>query len=300
MSQRKIITGLGYCGVDHLCIVPRIPIDDKVQAVKILEQGGGPVSTAIVAASRLGAQTVLISALGSDSRADTILKDLAREGVDTSSIKLRLGAESPVAFCWIQQDSGKRSIVWNHGSVNPLLPEEVNVKIVRESGLLHLDGHHIEAAIRAAETAREAGTVVMLDAGTIVPGIESLMELADIIIASEKFAENFTGEKDSELAVEKLFVKNTMFAAVTLGIKGSIGFAGGKLYHQAAMQVEVVDTTGAGDVFHGAFAYKYINGGKWQECMCFASAVAALKCTKLGGRTGIPDLITVNNFLEQA
>ena len=77
MNQIKTITGLGYCSADHLCLVPRIPVDDKVQAVQTLEQGGGPAATAIFTAARLGAKTALISAIGGDLRGDTILKGLA-------------------------------------------------------------------------------------------------------------------------------------------------------------------------------------------------------------------------------
>lgn len=298
MDKRKIITGLGYCSMDHLCLVPRIPVDDKVQVSQILEQGGGPAATAIVTAARLGSKTSLVSAIGSDQRGEIILEGLAREGVDTSNIKVRLGSESPVAFCWIQEGCGKRSIAWSHGSVSPLLAEEVNTAIIRESGLLHLDGHHTEAAIKAAQVARKAGTIVMLDAGTIVPGIEELLDLADIIIASERFAHKYTGANDPEIALKKLYGTNTKFSGVTLGVSGSIGFDSKTIIRQPAMKVDVVDTTGAGDVFHGAFAYKYVNGGKWRDCLRFATAVSALKCTKLGGRSGIPTLTETENFLS--
>lgn len=298
MKTSKNIVGLGYCSMDYLCIVPRIPQDDKVQASVTLEQGGGPAATAICAAARLGAGTAFISAVGDDERGQAILKSMALEGVDTASVKLRLGAESPVAFCWIQESTGKRSIAWSHGSVKALLPEEVNAAAIRDAGLLHLDGHHPEAAIRAATIARESDTLVSLDAGTVVPRIDELVALSDIVIASEKFAARFTGDGQPEVAVKKLFGQNTKFAAVTSGDRGSIGWDGKQLYHQPAFPIKVVDTTGAGDVFHGAFAYRCINGGKWQDCLRFAAAVAALKCTRLGGRTGIPLLSETEQFLS--
>jgi ribokinase len=299
MKSKRKITGLGYCSIDYLCTVPRIPQDDKVQAHETMEQGGGPVATAICAAARLGAKTSFISAVGDDSRGQSILKGLALEGVDTTGIKLRIGAESPVAFCWIKDNTGHRSIVWSHGSIKPLLPEEVNVALVRDSGLLHLDGHHTDAAIYAAKIAHVSRTAVMLDAGTMVPRIDELLALADIVIASKKFSERFTGKKNAETAMKTMFTKNTKFAAVTLGAKGSIGFDGRTIYHQPSFPVEVVDTTGAGDVFHGAFAYRYATGGDWQACLRFATAVAALKCTKLGGRTGIPTLAETELFLQE-
>ena len=170
---------------------------------------------------------------------------------------------------------------------------------LRDSGLLHLDGHHTDAAIHAAKIARDSGTAVMLDAGTMVPRIDELLVLADIVIASKKFAERFTGKEKVETALKIMFTRNTKFAVVTLGPHGSMGFDGKTFYHQPSFPVEVIDTTGAGDVFHGAFAYRYVNGGDWQACLRFATAVAALKCTKLGGRTGIPTLAETEHFLQE-
>lgn len=296
---KKMITGLGYCGLDYLSLVPNIPIDDKAEIIQSLIQGGGPAATAACAAARLGAKTTFIGAIGDDVPGQEILTEFAHSGVDTSNIKLRLNAASPKAFCWIEQNSGKRSIAWTHGTARTLLPEEVNAALIKQSDLLNFDGHQTAAAIRAAEIARESGTTVLLDAGTLTDGIERLIELSDIIIASEKFAERYTGTPDTEESLKRFFGKNSKFVAVTLGNKGSIGFDGKKFYRQAAFAVEVVDTTGAGDVFHGAFAYKYVNGGGWNECLRFAAAVSALKCTKFGGRTGIPDLQTVEKFLEE-
>ncbi len=296
--SKNTITGLGYCGLDYLSLVPNVPIDDKVEIVQSLIQGGGPAATAACTVARLGAKTAFIGAIGDDAPGQEILNEFAHNGVDTSNIKLRLNAASPKAFCWIEQNSGKRSIAWTHGTARALLPEEVNAALVKQSDLLNLDGHQTAAAIRAAEIAHESKTTVLLDAGTLTDGIERLLELSDIIIASEKFAERYTGSVEPEESLRRLFSKNTRFAAVTLGDKGSVGFDGKKFYRQAAFEVDVVDTTGAGDVFHGAFAYKYVSKCTWRECLRFATAVSALKCTKFGGRTGIPTLAEAENFLE--
>lgn len=298
MAKYGKITGLGYCSIDHLCIVPRIPHDEKVETISTLEQGGGPAATAICTAGRLGAKTRFIGTVGADSRGEFILDEMAKDGIDTSSIKIRLGAESPVSYCWIEKKTGSRSIAWTMGTTKVLLPEEVNETVVKDSDLLHLDGHHTQAAIHAAKVARESGTVICLDAGSLLLEIEQLMELTDIIIASEKFLQKFTGEADLKKALTVIYQKNTRFVAVTLGDKGSIGYDGKNFIEQKAYKVNVVDTTGAGDAFHGAFAFKYLNGGDWKKCLEFASAVAALKCTKLGGRTGIPTLSKIENWLK--
>jgi sulfofructose kinase len=293
------ITGLGYCSLDYLCVVPKIPLDEKVEATKTLEQGGGPAATAICTAARLGATTVFIGAVGDDSRADKILREMAHDGVDTSNVKIRLGAESPVAFCWIEEKTGKRSIAWTKGTVASLLPEEVNTSAIQSSDLLHIEGHHPQAALRAAEVARKANIPICLDAGSVLPGIEKLIELADIIIVSEGFVKNYTSGNDFAGFLKEIYTKNTRFAGVTLGGKGCLGFDGKNYLNQKAHKVDVVDTTGAGDVYHGAFAYRYITGGSWKECMEFASVVSALKCRKLGGRTGIPTLAEIAKWQQR-
>ncbi|MFA6561000.1 MAG: PfkB family carbohydrate kinase [Verrucomicrobiia bacterium] len=299
MSAKATITGLGFCGMDYLCLVPHIPLDDKVEILQSAVQGGGPSVNAIAAAARLGAATAFIGCVGNDQRGRDIVAGLAAEGVDVSGMKTREDAESAVGFCWIEKQSGKRSIAWTGGTARPLSVDEIAQDLIRTSKLLHLDGHQTEAAIAAAKLARQRGVAVSIDAGTLVPGIEQLLGLADIIIASEKFARRYTGQSDIETAAQKLFAAHCKFSAVTMGSEGSVGFDGRELFRCPAFKVTTVDTTGAGDAFHGAFVYEYVRGGTWPECLRFASAVAALKCTQFGGRAGFPDLKTTEEFLKQ-
>ena len=298
MNPAPLITGIGYCGMDYLCIVPYVPLDDKVEMVKSLVQGGGPAVTAIVAAARLGARTAFCSAVGDDERGAQIVSGLSAEGIDTRGVKIRRGAESPAGFCWIEQKSGKRSIAWTRGSARPLSPRELDRAAIMNSCVLHLDGHQTQAALAAAKLARKHGVAVSIDAGTLVPKIDELLALSDIVIASEKFALRYTGETRMDAAVKKLFASGRLFSAVTMGKSGSIGFDGKRLLRCPAFKVDVVDTTGAGDVFHGAFAFAFASGKPWGECLRFASAVSALKCTQLGGRTGIPNLKTTYKFMR--
>ncbi len=301
-KNRYDLIGLGYCGLDYSCLTPRIPTDDKVEAQETLTQGGGPAATATVAAARLGLRTGFLGGVGDDERGSAILAAFAHEGVDIAGMVRRTGAESPAAFCWTDSSNGHRSIVWTRGSVLPLTPEEVAPARIESARLLHLDGHQTAAALRAAQIARAAGVTVALDAGTIVPEIDRLLALCDIIIASEKFMERHIGTEDPEDAVRKLFqagCAGCKFSAVTLGSRGSVGFDGQRLYRQPAFSVPVVDTTGAGDVFHGAFACGFLRGGDWAECLRFAAAAAAIKCTKFGGRTGIPTLAQTEQFMRE-
>ena len=292
------IAGLGFCGLDYLCIVPRIPIDDKVEIIQSLIQGGGPAATAIVTAARLGARTAFIGAVGDDVRGLEILKGLKEEKIDTQYIQRKNCKESPAAFCWIDKQSGNRSIAWTKGSALPMNPELVDPDFIASLKLLHLDGHNIDAAIKAARIAKEKGVIVSLDAGTLIPGIEVLVDLADVCIASESFARKYTGENDLPKAAGKMFHKGCVVAAVTSGKEGVFAVTPNGSIKTEAFKVDVVDTTGAGDVFHGAFAYGYIKGWEISRILEFASATAAIKCTKFGGRTGIPTAVEVNQFLQ--
>ncbi|MDD3546504.1 MAG: PfkB family carbohydrate kinase [Kiritimatiellae bacterium] len=300
MSFAPKITGVGYCGMDYLCIVPSVPHDDKVEIVDSLIQGGGPAVTAVVAAARLGAGAAFCGVVGDDERGRQILRGLKDEGVRTNGVKVRKKAESPAGFCWIDRQSGKRSIAWTKGSARPLAPREIDRAVICASDLLHLDGHHARAALAAAKIARGNGVTVSVDAGTLMPGIEDVLALGEIIIASARFAALFTGLRSPAAAVRKLFLPGCRFAGITLGKRGSVGFDGKRIFRCPPYEVPaVVDTTGAGDTYHGAFAFAAAQGRPWEDCMRFATVVAALKCTRLGGRTGIPNLRTAERHLKK-
>ncbi len=299
-NQKKIdFVGLGFCSNDYICLLPEIPIDHKVQMLEHLIQGGGPAATATVAAARLGVGTAFISTVGDDDAGKRILSDLEAEGVDTSAMLRRENSSSPIAYCWIDQPTGKRSIAWTRGSLKELLPSEVDMDLVRSAKLLHLDGHNTEAAIAAAAEARKAGVLVNLDAGTIRPGIEKIIENTDIFFTSEYFARTWTKEQDLEKALMKLLDAGAKVTGITVGSKGSLAWDNGKIIYCPSFDISpIVDTTGAGYTFHSAFGVRYLECGDIYESMRFASAVAGLKCRKLGGRAGLPDRKTVNDYLN--
>jgi sugar/nucleoside kinase (ribokinase family) len=291
------IAGLGFCGLDTLSLLPFIPLDGKVEILSHLVQGGGPSATAIVTAARLGAGTAFIGAIGDDERGRMILKGFNEERVNTDYLQIKEGKESPAAFCWIEKETGKRSIAWSKGSSLPLDPAKVDEKFIASLKLLHLDGHNTEAAIKAAEIAKKHGVIVSLDAGTLVKDIEILVTLSDVCIASEFFALKYTGADNIQKAAEILFQTGCKIAAVTSGEHGVYAITAEEQFKKEAFKVPVVDTTGAGDVFHGAFAFAFIQGWSTEKALEFSSAVAAMKCMKFGGRTGIPTIEEVNNFL---
>ncbi len=290
---------LGYCSNDYLCRIPEIPIDSKVEIIERMVQGGGPAGDAAVGAARLGLRAAFVSSVGNDMEGEIILADFAAEQVDTSAIAVRKDGSSPVAYCWITPD-GKRSVAWSKKNLVLLKEDEIPVAMIRNARMLHLDGHHPDAAVAAAKVAKAAGVLINLDAGTFTPRIDELLQLADILIASEAFARKWSGENDLEKALRKLGSLPAKVVGVTAGSEGSMVLDGDEILHCPAFtNLPVVDTTGAGDAYHCGFGAAYLRGMELSECMRFGSAFAGLKCGKLGARAGLPSRAETEAFLKE-
>ena len=226
-----------------------------------------------------------------------MLADFAAEGVSTAGVLIRRGGKSPIAYCWITPD-GKRSVAWTRNRLEMMTAAEVPLDLVRGARVLHLDGHHTEAALAAAREARKAGVLVSYDAGTFVTGYEELLRNADILIASAHFARTWSGESDPRRALAKLATLGAAVTGVTLGEAGSMVMDRGEVLVCPASPIRPEDTTGAGDAYHAGFAVKYLTCQDLAACMRFASAVAALKCRKLGARAGLPTLAETEAFIR--
>jgi len=295
------IIGLGYSAVDYLGVVPHMPeMDTKLEIECFTRQGGGVTATAMVAAARLGAATAFVGAVGDDDLGDFTVRELDREGVDTSQVVRVPGASSQFSFIMVHKSTGKRTILWTRSNVPPLDPAALDRDFIASCKVLHIDRHEVGAAIQAAHWAHEAGAIVVMDAGTYAPEVDDLLPHADVLITSHAFATDLTGEPDPAQSVRALLMGRRI-AGVTCGDKGSwFATRDGDEFRVPAFEVDVVDTTGAGDVFHGAFSFGLARRWNARQCARFASAVAALKCTKLGGRAGIPTYAQTQRFLSSA
>jgi ribokinase len=157
----------------------------------------------------------------------------------------------------------------------------------------------VEASIEAARQAKEMGFTVVMDAGTLREGYQELVCMVDVLIASERFGSALVGpDKPVHKALEVLSQWGPKEVVITLGPKGSIGWSGGERASQKAFPIDAVDTTGAGDVYHGAYIYGLLRGWNMADCMRFASAVSALKCMEIGARKGIPTLEETRDFMK--
>ncbi len=296
------VVGLGQCSLDNLFIIDSFPEPDtKKEVIDWTTAGGGPVATALVSLSRLGISCSFHGIIGDDEAGKKISDSLKAEKVDIKGLSVRPQSCSQVAFIAVETGSGRRTIFWKRPSSEPLKPEELLVNFLDNTDFLLIDGLMTGASFHAVRMAREKNIPVMLDAGRMREGMVELARLCDYVVASEEFGREFFGNCgtfDAEAAVRHMSSFGSRASTITLGDRGSITMAGNKIFHTPAFRVEVVDTTGAGDVFHGGYIYGLLKKWDINDVVRFASAFAALKCRQLGGREGIPALSEVENFLS--
>lgn len=291
------VAGLGQCSLDFIAFADKYPAEDsKKEVFDSTIEGGGPAATALVALSRLNVKTFFIGVVSDDLAGKEIKEGLEREGVDTRSLLVRPGGESQKAFIIVNRKTGARNIFWQRPTVERLKPKDAPEKLIKKSDLLLLDGLMLEASLKAANIARENNVPVMLDAGGLRPGMLRLAGLSDYIVASRDFA--LAVAKTPEDALKRLGRLKPRAVTITLGAEGSITQSGGKTFRTRAFRVRAVDTTGAGDVFHGGYVYGLLRGWDMEKTVEFASAFAALKCLKPGGRAGIPALSKTLDFIK--
>lgn len=293
------VVGLGQACIDYLGRVSSYPEEDgKVELLDLHMQCGGPASTALATLSRMGIQTSFLGSISDDAFGMEIVKGLKEEKIDHTFLKRTPGYTSQFAFIAVNRDDGKRTIFWTRGSVPQLKSTDVDLSPFPGARILHTDGLMVEASMEAARQAREMGLKVVMDAGTLRNGYLDLVSMVDILIASERFGSALVGtDEPVDKALEALSKRGPKEVVITLGPKGSVGWKGGERVWQEAFPIKATDTTGAGDVYHGAYIYGLLKGWDMTECMRFASAASALKCMEMGARKGIPTLQKTLNFM---
>jgi sulfofructose kinase len=292
--------GFGICAADYLCIVPKYPeLDEKTEAIEFSLQGGGPVATALVTLARLGCTTTFIGRIGDDTNGKFLLNEFAREKVDTTGIIIDESTPTNQAFIWIDQQSGKKSIVLNNKHYRKVLPTEINLDHIGSLSYLLIDGRDTAATFELIKYAKTKGARIIIDAGSHRDRMDELLSLVDYPVVSESFCQKHLRLTDYKEAIKKLLDFGAKAAVVTCGSNGCYGGDLDGIYYQPAFQLNVVDTTGAGDVFHGAFIFGLLKNWELPYILRFASATAAIKCAKIGGRSAVPDFRSVNKFLQK-
>jgi len=280
--------GLGLNAVDHLCVVGSFPVPDtKPRVDRFARTPGGQAASAMVVLSRLGYRSRYLGKVGGDEIGRFSLESIASEGVDVSEVVTVDGVTNQLAMIIVDTGRHERTILWHRPDEIATLPDEISAETVSSGRVLLVDGHDAPAAARAAELARDRGTLVVMDAESVKDGTRELVGQVDVVLASRDFPARLTGETNLDRSFDAIRAMGPRVVGVTLGALGSVVMVSdGSVYGAPAYAVDVVDTTGAGDVYHGAFVAGLVEGWSVERTVDFANAAAALNCRGLGARWG--------------
>ena len=293
MARAKVdVVGLGLNATDTVMTVRKFPaLGGKERVVASSIQAGGQMATALVTCRRLGLKVRYIGKVGDDPGGQLQMASLRREGLDLSEAQMMRGVPNQYGCIIVDEATGERTIFWDRDARLAVQPKELKPAAITSARLLHLDGCDVEAALAAARTAHRARIPVLADLDTVYKNVEQLFPYIDYLIASTQFLPTVTGRADPFKVLEYMAREYRVHTpGMTLGRDGALVYQGGRYIYSPGFVVETVDTTGAGDVFHGAFAYALLAGWKMARALDFANAMAALNCTALGARGGIKSL----------
>ncbi len=292
------VVGFGLNAVDHLCVVPQYPrFDTKTEILSYQFLAGGQVATAMTCAARLGLKARYIGKVGSDELGRISLESLRSELIDTSSVIVQPHARNQFALIIIDKSTGERTVLWDRDPKLNFQEDELKREEICSGRVLHLDGHD-QAALCAAEWAQRAGIPVVVDLDKVVLRCAEFLRNVDFLITNAAFPSEFTGISDPEEAVLALGSICPGFVASTKGSQGVLAVVNGRCVNFPAFKVQPVDTTGAGDVFHGSFIYGLLQNWSLERIMSFANAAAGLSCTRLGAQAAVPTLDHVLHLLN--
>jgi sulfofructose kinase len=285
-KEKVDVVGLGLNATDTVLVVREFPaLGGKARIASVTRQAGGQVASALVTCQRLGLKSRYIGKVGDDEGGKIQLASLRREGLDTRYVRIARGTPNQLGHIIVDGKTGERTVFWDRDPRLAVKPSEVRKEAVCSAHLLHIDGCDVEAALQAARWARQAGIPVTADLDTVYKGVEKLFPHIDYLIASANFFPALTGQDDPFSVLDYMAVKYGIGApGMTLGREGALLYWQGRYYYSPGFVVETVDTTGAGDVFHGAFIYGLLANWPMARVLDFANAMAALNCTALGAR----------------
>lgn len=254
------------------------------------------MTTALATCAALGLTTSYIGTIGSDRNGERMRAELDRRGVDVSSAVAR-NAESPFAVILLDDRHGERVVLWHRDPAIALSAADVRPDAVTGARLLHVDDVDIEASLRAAAIATAAGNPVTSDIERSGDEARALVDAVTIPIFAEHVPAALTGYDDLPRALAQLRKPHHAMLCVTLGARGALLLAGDDIVSEPGIAVNTVDTTGAGDIFRGAFIYALLRGDRPREVVRFANAAAAISCTRIGAMSSIPSLADIRNWV---
>lgn len=302
-SSQLDLVGIGVAAVDELLELDRFPTVDAKQTMRShAVQTGGTCINCLTAAARLGLRCHYAGLLGVDAPSKVVHRGMAARGVTWTDPPLDPDAGPSHAFILIDREKGTRTILMDRSRVRPLCPEHLDEQLIRRARAIYVDGLDLAASRRAAELARRHGAEVVCDFEENDPDeIRRLLPLIDHVILPAHFATLLSGEADPARAASILGDAARRRTIVTCGDEGAWYVErGANVRHQPAFDVDVVDTTGCGDAFRGAYVAAMLGGDTIDACVEFASAAAALSARRLGATAGHPEHQEVVALIERA
>jgi sugar/nucleoside kinase (ribokinase family) len=295
------VVGLGENSIDFVAVVAEHPAPNSKQRLqRFARMPGGQIATALVVCARLGLRARYVGSFGGDDLGAQARANLTHEGVDLTHARTVAAATNQFSVILVDARTGERTVLWDRHPALTIAPADVPQEAVMSGRMLIVDCHETAAATRAARLARESGVPTMVDVEKVRPGISDLLRNIDIIVAAQEFPSALTGHQDIGRALEAMEREfSAPFVCVTLGVEGSLARCGGREIRTRAYRVDCVDSTGAGDVFRGAFAAACLRepDGDVEDVLNYANAVAALNCRGLGAQGAIPEPGEVERFL---
>lgn len=291
------LVGVGLNATDTVLPLSHYPErGSKLEYRNLSVLPGGQVATTVIACQHWGIATRYVGKLGDDHAADLHREAFARAGVDTRILTATNCASQQSLI--LVDGHGERTVLWRRDEALTLRPDDLDREWIINARALHVDGYDTEAATLAATWARAASIPVVADLDELYAGVDDLLPNVDYLIVSRDFPTRLTHQPDLESALHQMHRRyNSALTAATLGQGGVLAFDGKHFYHTPAYLVPVVDTTGAGDIFHAGFIYGLLQDWSLDRQLDFACAAAALNCTAVGARGGIQSLAAIEKFM---
>jgi len=301
-TTRWDVLAMGAIAVDDLIYVDQYPQPNtKVPVAEKMRQGGGLAGTAVVAAARLGARTAYCGVLGLDELSRYTVQQLQNENVDCSMIQYKKDAGPMHSVIIVVRNTGNRSILFYTAAFTPPDPSTITRELITGCRILFLDSYCIDAGLQAIDIAHDHGIPVLADIEPSPnPCFNHFVKQIDHLIIGIEIGNRLTGKTDPGEIISSLTHDGRACCAVTAGEDGCwFSEYGGPIVHFPAYKVETMDTTGCGDVFHGAYAARIASGDNVSDAIKIATAASGIKATQPGGRSGIPGLLEVMEFIRE-
>lgn len=287
------VVGVGANSVDYVYRLPAYPEPEgprsKLKVSSHRVSCGGQIATTLSTCAAMGLRAKYVGVVGTDGNGQRMRAELLHRGIDVADIVERETLNA-YAVILIAEQVGERIVLWDRSEALALQPHELRHDALTSARVVHVDDVDQNAGIAAARIAGGAGVTVTSDIDRVTDRTQELIDAVTIPIFAEHVPPAMTGETDPERALRKLRRPHHRMLCVTLGAQGSLALDGDRMHHLPAFPITAVDTTGAGDVFRGAFIVALLRGDAAPDVLRFANAAAAVSCTRMGAIDGVPTL----------